>query len=101
MGVGVHLHTPACTRAHGCLCVCVCLCVCMHMCAFLALLCVYVLMRIRACVYVQCACMYINNSHVCLLSMVYFKEGKELLLPSLRVDFPLPQGIFYTNLLIY
>ena len=84
MGVGVHLHTPACTRAHGCLCVCVylCVCVCMHMCVFLACLCAYMLMCIRACVR---ACVYINNSHVCLLCMVYFMEGKELLFPSLKL----------------
>ena len=89
VGVGVRLHMPTCTRAHGCLCVCVCVCVCMcvymHMGVFLAHLCVYVLMCIRACVYVQCACMYINNRHVCLLCMVYFLEGKELLFPSLKL----------------
>ena len=52
---------------HVCMCMYVYVCVsaCIHVCMF-------------TCVYVQCACMYmyVCNRHVCLLSMVYFKEGK-------------------------
>ena len=78
---------------------CVYVCVCMHMCVCLARLCVYVLMCVCACVYVQRAYiyMYINNRHVCLLYMVYFMEGKELLLPSLKLCLHFPKLIYIVS----
>ena len=92
VGVSVCLHTCVCTHARGCLCVCVCVFVCIHMCVFLSRLCAYMLMCVRTCVYVQCACMYKNNRHICLLCMVYFIEGKELLLSSLKLCLPCSQN---------
>ena len=88
MCVSVCAYVHVCACVCMCMCMCVCVCVCVHVCMFT---CVYV-----QCV--QCACMYmyVSNRHVCLLSMVYFKEGKELLFPSLRVDFPPPQCFFYS-----
>ena len=72
----------------GSVCICMCLCVCACICAFVCggahmyvsgmSACVHMFI----CVYVQCACMYVSNKHVCLLYMVYFKVGKELLLPT-------------------
>ena len=111
--VGMHLilYTLWCARWYVFLCVRVCLhdvCECMHvhvrvcmcicMCVYVCVIAIHiqVIVCMFMCVYVQCACMYmyVSNRHVCLLSMVYFKEGKELFLPSLRVDFPPPQRIF-------